>query len=62
MPKQLVDEAWNVVRTTIESEGQITLGDFRDKIKATRKFAIALLEFFDRQKKTKLVGDARVFN
>ncbi len=62
MSKQLVDEAWNVVRTTIESEGQITLGDFRDKIKATRKFAIALLEFFDRQKKTKLVGDARVFN
>ena len=62
MPKQLVDEAWNVVRTTIESEGQITLGDFRDKIKATRKFAIALLEFFGRQKKTKLVGDARVFN
>jgi selenocysteine-specific elongation factor len=62
MPKQLVDEAWDVVRTTIEAEGQITLGDFRDKIKATRKFAIALLEFFDRQKKTKLVGDARVFN
>jgi selenocysteine-specific elongation factor len=62
MPKNLVDEAWDVVRTTIEAEGQITLGDFRDKIKATRKFAIALLEFFDRQKKTKLVGDARVFN
>ena len=62
MPKNLVDEAWDVVRTTIEAEGQITLGDLRDKIKATRKFAIALLEFFDRQKKTKLVGDARVFN
>ena len=62
MPKNLVDEAWDVVRTTIEAEGQITLGDFRDKIKATRKFAIALLEFFDKQKKTKLVGDARVFN
>ncbi len=62
MPNQRVDEAWDVVRETIESEGQITLGDFRDKIKATRKFAIALLEHFDRQKKTKLVGDARVFN
>lgn len=61
MPTELVDEAWDVVRTTIESEGQITLGDFRDKIKATRKFAIALLEYFDKQKKTKLVGDARVF-
>ncbi|MGI6508838.1 MAG: selenocysteine-specific translation elongation factor [Saccharofermentanales bacterium] len=62
MPCQRVDEAWDVVRETIESEGQITLGDFRDKIKATRKFAIALLEYFDKQKKTKLVGDARVFS
>jgi len=62
MPNQRVEEAWEVVRATIESEGQITLGDFRDKIKATRKFAIALLEYFDKQKKTKLVGDARVFN
>ncbi|HNZ62778.1 MAG TPA: selenocysteine-specific translation elongation factor [Bacillota bacterium] len=61
MPEELVNQAWEIAQSTIAETGQITLADFRDKLSTTRKFAIALLEYFDKQRKTKLVGDARVF-
>lgn len=61
MHADLVDRAWDTVKETIEKEGSITLADFRDKMETTRKFAIALLEYFDKQKRTRLSGDARVF-
>ncbi len=39
---------------------QITLGEMRDLLNTSRKYAIALLEFWDRRGITKKVGDARV--
>ena len=61
MHKDRVDEAWEIVRQTIEKENGITLADFRDHLGATRKFAIALLEYFDKLKRTRLVDESRVF-
>lgn len=61
MHRDKVDEAWQMVQKKIEGEGSISLADFRDQLEATRKFAIALLEYFDRQKLTRLTGDVRVF-
>ncbi|HHX30679.1 MAG TPA: hypothetical protein GX720_05565, partial [Clostridiaceae bacterium] len=61
MHADLVDRAWDTVKETIEKEGSITLADFRDKMETTRKFAIALLEYFDKLKRTRMSGDARVF-
>jgi len=44
----------------ITREGQITLAQMRDISGTSRKFALALLEHFDRRGVTKKVGDARV--
>ena len=38
---------------------EITVADFRDLIGASRKYALALLEYFDRSAATLRVGDAR---
>ncbi|MGI6156982.1 MAG: selenocysteine-specific translation elongation factor [Saccharofermentanales bacterium] len=61
MHRDRVDQAWAVAREAIETEGSVTLADFRDRLRTTRKFAIALLEYFDKLKRTQLVDDARVF-
>ncbi|MCL2580776.1 MAG: selenocysteine-specific translation elongation factor [Oscillospiraceae bacterium] len=44
----------------IEKEGEITLAQMRDISGSSRKFALALLEHFDRHGLTKKIGDARV--
>ena len=61
MHRDKVDQAWVIAREAIEQEGGITLAEFRDRLETSRKFAIALLEYFDRQKRTRLTGEIRVF-
>ncbi len=44
----------------IEAEkGEVTLADFRDALNASRKYALALLEFWDLRGSTRKTGDAR---
>jgi len=44
----------------VNKNGEITLAQFRDKLETSRKYAMALLEYFDRKKISKKVGDVRV--
>jgi len=44
----------------VSKNGEITLAQFRDKLETSRKYAMALLEYFDRKKISKKVGDVRV--
>jgi selenocysteine-specific elongation factor len=44
----------------IDAEGSITLAQFRDHFGSSRKYAQAVLEYFDQQRVTRRVGDARV--
>jgi selenocysteine-specific elongation factor len=44
----------------IEQQGSITLAQFRDHFGSSRKYAQAVLEYFDQQRVTRRVGDARV--
>ena len=44
----------------IDNRGQITLAEFRDHFGSSRKYAQAVLEYFDQQRVTRRVGDARV--
>ena len=44
----------------LEEHGQITLGEVRDLLGTSRKYAQALIEYLDRMRVTKRVGDARV--
>lgn len=55
------NEAKKIVEDIIIKKGFITLGEFRDEIGASRKYAVALLEHFDAIKFTKRVEDKRVF-
>lgn len=43
----------------LASQQLVTLAEFRDALETSRKYAVALLEHFDRQKFTQKVGDAR---
>jgi selenocysteine-specific elongation factor len=44
----------------IKTQGQITVAEVRDMMQASRKYALALLEYLDNQKITRRVGDGRV--
>ncbi|MFQ6101412.1 MAG: selenocysteine-specific translation elongation factor [Anaerolineae bacterium] len=48
------------IRARIEHEGSVTLGQTRDMLKTSRKYAQALLEHLDEIGVTKRVGDERV--
>ena len=57
-------EAWDaLVRGTlafIDSNGSMTLSQFRDHFGTSRKYAQAVLEYLDQLKYTRRVGDDRV--
>jgi selenocysteine-specific elongation factor len=44
----------------IEEQGSITVAEVRDMFGASRKYALALMEYLDEQRVTKRVGDVRV--
>ncbi|MDL2254563.1 selenocysteine-specific translation elongation factor, partial [Ruminococcaceae bacterium OttesenSCG-928-I18] len=56
----IAQDAKEKVRAHIEQNGQITLAEFRDLSGTSRKFALPMLESLDRQKFTRMQGDARV--
>jgi len=53
-------EAVERLRNYIKENGSIQLGQFRDLLGTSRKYAMALLDYFDQNKITKRVGDNRV--
>ena len=52
--------AFGELKNVVETNGQITLAEFRDIIGTSRKFAMAILDYLDNQKITQKVDDARV--
>ena len=57
---QTYEEMVARIRAHIEREGSITLGQTRDLLKTSRKYAQGLLEHLDETGVTKRVGDERV--
>lgn len=57
---EAVQDAFGGLSQVATQNGQITLAEFRDLTGTSRKFALSMLEYFDRQGKTRMVGDARV--
>ncbi len=55
-----VDGAATKARSFLEKNGRMTVAEFRDVVGTSRKFAVPLLEYFDKQKITKRDGDYRV--
>lgn len=54
------EKALSMAKEHIAQNGQITLAEMRDLMGASRKFAVAVLEYWGRRNITKKVGDARV--
>ncbi|KPJ59402.1 MAG: hypothetical protein AMJ46_11270 [Latescibacteria bacterium DG_63] len=55
-----ISEAEDLLKSFLSKKGQMQVTDFKDLIKATRKYAVPLLEYFDRKGVTKRRGDTRV--
>lgn len=49
-----------IVLDFLQEHGEISIGQARDILQTSRKFTLPLLEFFDREKVTRRVGDLRV--
>ena len=56
------NKAIKIAYELIQSKGALTLAEFRDELKTSRKYAVALLENFDGIKLTKRIGDKRILN
>jgi selenocysteine-specific elongation factor len=55
----VLDRLKAMVTERCARSGQLTAAEFRDMIGASRKYAIPLLEYFDRTGFTMRIGDAR---
>jgi selenocysteine-specific elongation factor len=58
--KQALEKAKELAQTEIEKSGPLNPSRFKELLGTTRKYAIPLLEYFDKIKFTKRVGDGRV--
>jgi selenocysteine-specific elongation factor len=54
------DRAVGTLVEYIKAKGKVTVGEVRDMFSTSRKYALALLEYLDRIKLTRRVGDDRV--
>ncbi|GIV20848.1 MAG: selenocysteine-specific translation elongation factor [Armatimonadota bacterium] len=57
---ETIDRLAELVRRTIREKGSLSVGEFRDLTGSSRKFAVPLLEYFDRIRLTRRMGDVRV--
>ena len=53
-------KAVDKIRQHVEKNDKITLGEFRDMLGTSRKHAMTILDYMDKNKVTKRVGEARV--
>jgi selenocysteine-specific elongation factor len=54
------EAALELVRDTVAREGTVTVASLRDRMQASRRPVLALLEYLDAQRITRRLGDARV--
>ena len=57
--KDVYEEVCALTRDFFEGHPAFTLAEYRDLLGTSRKYALAILEFFDKTKVTKMVGDHR---
>lgn len=57
---QAVHEARETIKILVQETGQVELAQVRDKLNSSRKYILPLLEYLDRVKFTRRVGDTRV--
>lgn len=55
-----VEQAWILIEKYLKDHGEVTIGQVRDILGTSRRCCLPLLEYFDRLKKTRRVGDKRI--
>jgi selenocysteine-specific elongation factor len=60
MSKEVLEQMRQDLSKFLQEKKEITVAEFRDLVKTSRKFAVPFLEYFDSQKLTQRVGDKRV--
>jgi len=58
--KSAVDKAKVILINYLSENDSITLGEYRDLLDSSRKYTLALLEYFDQHQITKRTGEKRV--
>lgn len=54
-----IEQAEEETRAFLKAKGKMTVSEFKDLLETTRKYAVPLIEYFDRKKITKREGDFR---
>ena len=57
--KDIIEDAKKTF-ANLAANGSVSLADFRDSLGTSRKFALSILEYFDKHKFTKKTGDSRI--
>ena len=60
LDKEIVETIKTDLKKYLEETKEITMAEFRDIAKTSRKFAVPIMEYFDSQKLTQRIGDKRV--
>jgi selenocysteine-specific elongation factor len=60
LDKNVLEKVRADLKRFLDDKKEITMAEFRDLAKTSRKFAVPLMEYFDSQKLTQRVGDKRV--
>lgn len=58
--KVVIEDVINFVKEILKKNNEIQIGDIRDRFGISRKYVVALLEYFDKIRLTKRVGDKRI--
>ncbi len=58
--REAVRRAWEILEEHLRCHREITVAEARDLLGTSRRYCLPLLEHFDREKKTRRVGDKRV--
>jgi selenocysteine-specific elongation factor len=58
--KDAYDAAVAMVKEIVASSGSVTVAQLRDRMSASRRPVLALLEHLDSERVTRRVGDARI--
>ena len=58
--KLLIEEYQSIVKKYLDKNGEVSIKDLKDETELSRKYLIAIMEYFDRIKFTKRSGEVRI--
>ena len=61
-PRPTLAEIEEILRNFLKKKGEITISDLRDEMGLSRKYAQAILEYFDETGLTKRAGDVHILS